>query len=601
MTMKKEEILRLTNGGLDVFRHYVPGNWQVGKNFRNPFYADKNASFSIYLNKNTGCYCMMDFGCPDYAGDCFALVALLEGRRCSDRADFVAVLDKIAADLHLSAPVSVASAAPSRKADQLPSSRRITATAEHPLRADETAWWAKFGITPEVLDCYHVSAVDEIIFPKGRKRATAAEPVFLYRYGDGERCTRKLYAPCSSHRFFYLSKYEGHYFGLEQLPPKGKMVVVTGGEKDVLTLASVSIPALSLNSETAAVDEVLLRMLKTRFAHIVFLYDTDETGIRCSREAVRTWEKHYPVVRVQLPLSGSKTEKDISDYVRMQLEEGFAPEAVAAQVKTFIREAIRTKEDETLSPYLISLSAPPVKPDTLFRFGQEPMAAAGSLVCITGGTGTGKSNYAAAMLAGTLNTVLDDIDTLGVRALPNAEQKAVLLFDTEQSGYQSFENLQRLLRRAHVEEQPDYLTVANLSPVPRSERQSLIERTLEIVARRHGGVYCMVIDGLADLISSANDEEEAVRIVEWAHRLAEKYQMVLISIVHTAGMPEKVRGHLGSELTRKASAVVDIEVDKKTQHSVVKPLKLREGSVRQAGVNRFGWCEKAGMHVSLRA
>ncbi len=202
--MKKEEILRLTNGGLDVFRHYVPGNWQVDKNFRNPFYADKNASFSIYLNKKTGCYCMMDFGCTDYAGDCFALVALLEGRRCSHRADFVAVLDKIAADLHLSAPVSAAPAMSPRPADRLSSSRRITATAEHPLRADETVWWAKFGITPEVLERYRVSAVDEIVFPQGCKRATAAEPVFLYRYGGGERCTRKLYAPCSNHRFFYL-------------------------------------------------------------------------------------------------------------------------------------------------------------------------------------------------------------------------------------------------------------------------------------------------------------------------------------------------------------------------------------------------------------
>ncbi len=99
-----------------------------------------------------------------------------------------------------------------------------------------------------------------------------------------------------------------------------------------------------------------------------------------------------------------------------------------------------------------------------------------------------------------------------------------------------FENLQRLLLRAHVDEQPDYLTVANLSPVLRNEHQSL---TLEIAAHRHGSIYCMVIDGLADLISSANDEEETARIVEWAHRLAEKYRMVLISIVHAAGMPEK--------------------------------------------------------------
>ncbi len=598
--MNKEEIIRLTNGGLDVFRHYVPGNWQVGKNFRNPFYADKNASFSIYLNKKTGCYSMMDFGCPDYAGDCFALVAQLEGRRCSDPTEFRVILDKIAADLHLIPTNGAATVSSIAKADRLPSSRRITATAEHPLTADERAWWAKFGISSEVLERYRVSAVGEIIFPKGRKRATAAEPVFLYRYGTGERCTHKLYAPCSDHRFFYLSKYDGQYFGMEQLPPKGEAVIVTGGEKDVMTLASMGLSAISLNSETATMDEALLRLLKERFAHIVFLYDTDETGIRCSTEAVRTWEKNYPVVRVQLPLSGSKKEKDISDYVRIRLEEGVGREEIASQVKRFIDEAIRAKEDEMLSPYLIRLSTPPVKPKTVFRFQYEPMAAAGNLICITGGAGTGKSNYAAAMLAGTLNTVMEEVDTLGVQVTPNVEQKAVLLFDTEQSGYQSYENLQRLLQRAHVEQQPDYLTVANLCPVPRMERKALIERTLEIAARRHGGVYCLVIDGLADLISSANDEEEAVQIVEWGHRLAEQYGMVFISIVHTAGLPEKVRGHLGSELTRKASAIVDIEIDKKTQDSVVKPLKLRQGSVRKAGICRFGWCEKRQMHVLLQ-
>lgn len=246
------------------------------------------------------------------------------------------------------------------------------------------------------------------------------------------------------------------------------------------------------------------------------------------------------------------------------------------------------------------MSKPPVKPEAVLRINYSTMAAAGGLVCITGGSGTGKSNYAAAIVAGTLNTVIGgEVDTLGVQVSPNVEQKAVLLFDTEQSGYQSYENLERLVHRAGITEQPDYLQMANLCPMPRGERQAFIERTLEIASRRHNGVYCTVIDGLADLIGSANDEEEAVRIVEWAHRLAEKYQMVLITIVHTAGMPEKVRGHLGSELTRKASAVVDLETDKRSGNSVVKVLKLREGSVRGAGMSMFGWNEQRKMHISM--
>ena len=76
------------------------------------------------------------------------------------------------------------------------------------------------------------------------------------------------------------------------------------------------------------------------------------------------------------------------------------------------------------------------------------------------------------------------------------------------------------------------------------------------------------------LQASANDEEEAVRLIEWLHGLAQKYNTVIISVVHTAGIPEKVRGHIGSELTRKSSAVIDIETDRKKNCSVVKVLKL---------------------------
>lgn len=595
--MNKEEILEQTNGGLNVFRHYVPGNWHEGKNFFNPFYKDTHASFSIYKDKKTKVYHMKDFGNPDYSGDCFALVALLEGLRCADKTDFMTVLEKISKDLNL----TVTTAAPAASAKPLlPSSRRISATAEHPLTAAELAWWAKFGITAEVLERYHVSAVSEIVFPQGCKKATAAEPVFLYRFSDSVRSTRKLYAPCSSHRFLYLAKYDNQYFGFEQLPSKGETVIVTGGEKDVMTLASVGLPAFCLNSETAALEESLLMTLKQRFAHILLMYDADETGIRCSKELCRQWEGKYPVGRMQLPLKGDKTGKDVSDYVRDSLAAGVGHEAVAAQLHTWVRQVTYAREEDAVSPYLIRMSKPPVKPEAVLRINYSTMAAAGGLVCITGGSGTGKSNYAAAIVAGTLNTVIgEEVDTLGVQVSPNVEQKAVLLFDTEQSGYQSYENLERLVHRAGITEQPDYLQMANLCPMPRGERQAFIERTLEIASRRHNGVYCTVIDGLADLIGSANDEEEAVRIVEWAHRLAEKYQMVLITIVHTAGMPEKVRGHLGSELTRKASAVVDLETDKRSGNSVVKVLKLREGSVRGAGMSMFGWNEQRKMHISI--
>ncbi|MCD7925379.1 MAG: AAA family ATPase [Bacteroides sp.] len=598
--MEKAEILRQTNGGLDVFRHYVPGQWNVGKLFKNPFYHDTHASFNIYYDKHSATYRMKDFGNPDYDGDCFTLVAMLNGRNCTDKEDFVTVMDTITHDMNLFLSTKSKAGHACAPSTVIASAVRSSSTGmrinERAFTASELDWWKAYGITPDVLARYRVTAVSDVEFANGaRLVATAELPVFSYRFHSGEECTQKLYSPYSSrNRFMYPKKVDGQLFGYDRLPPTGEAVVLTGGEKDVLTVSSLGIPAFCLNSETATLDEALLTGLRERFQKVIVLYDTDETGLRASE---KLWKLHS-LHRIVLPLEGSKTEKDISDYVKKELVRGLSFEEITLQFRAWVDEC-KSAVEEAQEPYLIRLDVPPAQPYRVLSMGFQSVASAGGLVCITGGPGTGKSNYAGAIVSGTLHTVLEEsIDTLGIQVSPNVERKAVLLFDTEQSNHQSFDNLKRVLARAGVARQPDYLQVMNLCRMPRSERQAFIEKSLEYAAGKYNGIYCMVIDGLADLIGSANDEDEAVRIVEWAQGLAEKYQMVLISIVHTAGLPEKVRGHLGSELTRKASAVIDIETDKKSGNSLVKVLKLREGSAAQAGMCMFGWDEKVKMHVT---
>ena len=92
---KKEEILARTSNGLDVFRHYLPVKWRVGRNFLNPLYADSKASCNVYYDRRSGTYRMKDFGNGDYSGDCFFLVAKLKGLDCRNAADFVEVLHTI--------------------------------------------------------------------------------------------------------------------------------------------------------------------------------------------------------------------------------------------------------------------------------------------------------------------------------------------------------------------------------------------------------------------------------------------------------------------------------------------------------------------------
>lgn len=95
----------------------------------------------------------------------------------------------------------------------------------------------------------------------------------------------------------------------------------------------------------------------------------------------------------------------------MKLADGIPQREITAQFRLWIEEA-KSPEEETLEPYLVRHDLPPMKPDRILSINFQSVASAGGLVCITGGPGTGKSNYAAAILSGTLHTVLGENSSL---------------------------------------------------------------------------------------------------------------------------------------------------------------------------------------------
>lgn len=80
------------------------------------------------------------------------------------------------------------------------------------------------------------------------------------------------------------------------------------------------------------------------------------------------------------------------------------------------------------------------------------------------------------------------------------------------------------------------------------------------------------------MINSANDEGESIAVVETLYRLTGIYNTCIVSVLHFVPNGLKLRGHLGSELQRKASIIISIERDKEPEMSVVKALKVQEGS-----------------------
>ena len=603
----KEDILLLTDKGLAVFKYYIPFSFKLGRNFLNPLYKDSKASCNVYFDRRNGMYKMKDFGNDDYSGDCFALVGKLNGLNCKEPKDFVQIL-AIIRDMHLglsdksemriSSTTSVPVIAEVTHVPKRKKARPYT-LAQKSFTAAELAFWGESGITQEVLKLFQVVSLKKFSSENNEGKpfsivATDKEPVFGYT----AKQYVKVYRPHSEMRFLYAGDFgENYCFGLEQLPAKGDLLFITGGEKDVMSLTVHGFHAICFNSETVTIPVGIIHRLSFRFKHIVLLYDVDKAGLDSSAKQELAL-KNYGVKRLLLPLEGTKVEKDISDFFRL----GNSREDL---IKLFL-DYLDTIYSETMSALKsceVDFNNPPPVAQMVVSVNDVPLGTQGNILCITGGEGTGKSNYVTALIAGAIgqsdNNKDKVMDTLGVSVCENSKRKAILFYDTEQSEVQTYKNITNLLRCCGRETMPEYLKVYCLTGMSRKERLQAIIQSMDKFHYQFRGIHMVVIDGIADLIKGANDETESIAVVEELYRLTGIYNTCIVTILHFIPSGLKLRGHLGSELQRKAAAILLIEKDTDPSVSVVKALKVRDGSPLDVPIMQFAWDKDAGMHVYL--
>ena len=603
----KEDILLLTDKGLAVFKYYIPFSFKLGRNFLNPLYKDSKASCNVYFDRRNGMYKMKDFGNDDYSGDCFALVGKLNGLNCKEPKDFVQIL-AIIRDMHLglsdksemriSSTTSVPVIAEVTHVPKRKKARPYT-LAQKSFTAAELAFWGESGITQEVLKLFRVVSLKKFSSENNEGKpfsiaATDKEPVFGYT----AKQYVKVYRPHSEMRFLYAGDFgENYCFGLEQLPAKGDLLFITGSEKDVMSLTVHGFHAICFNSETVTIPVGIIHRLSFRFKHIVLLYDVDKAGLDSSAKQELAL-KNYGVKRLLLPLAGTKVEKDISDFFRL----GNSREDL---IKLFL-DYLDTIYSETMSALKsceVDFNNPPPVAQMVVSVNDVPLGTQGNILCITGGEGTGKSNYVTALIAGAIgqsdNNKDKVMDTLGVSVCENSKRKAILFYDTEQSEVQTYKNITNLLRCCGRETMPEYLKAYCLTGMSRKERLQAIIQSMDKFHYQFRGIHMVVIDGIADLIKGANDETESIAVVEELYRLAGIYNTCIVTILHFIPSGLKLRGHLGSELQRKAAAILSIEKDTDPSVSVVKALKVRDGSPLDVPIMQFAWDKDVRMHVYL--
>ncbi|MBC7747873.1 MAG: AAA family ATPase [Methylotenera sp.] len=311
MSITKESVFENISS-YDILNHYLQpyhntGRLISGKNINNPFLAEKQKtpSFNIFCALPQHEWRYKDFATGD-EGSCFDLVMKLLNQ------SFPEALETINRDhcLNLETTTNTTQTPKQTTSEE---SKVNFSVKKRPFNNAELAFWQKYGISLDTLQRYNVAAVEEFtnICKEGKSyNIRCNTEKFIFAYDNGSWL--KLYKPLDEkqYKFQYLgTKEQGYIFGWSQLPTKGENIFITGGEKDVMSLAAQGFNAISLNSETATLEKGIADVLKLRFKNIIVLYDNDTTGVKQS-ELLVVEHNFYKITLPSIPYNG----KDISDF-----------------------------------------------------------------------------------------------------------------------------------------------------------------------------------------------------------------------------------------------------------------------------------------------
>jgi DNA replication protein DnaC len=306
-----------------------------------PLREDNHPSLSIYQNSKNAKWLYHDFGTGE-TGDIYDFAAQLYG--LDIKTQFPEILNKIADDMQIDAisdadmlkvlhpnwnapfdipipgmkersrPVGITSTRNLKRSSSQEDSRfTLDIIPFANITKQHRKWMNQYGITEATMRLLKASFIkgyttyEYDIIPI-QKRLPKDEIWIAYGV-DG--CA-KLYCP-SPKTFRYLGKKPKNYvFGTKAQFEDETVVLLTGGEKDVLTLRSHGIEACCLNSESQLPNQRFLydNYFQKRYKMAV-LYDLDPTGAIQSQKI----KEKFGLPIINLPdWVSDKGGKDVSDF-----------------------------------------------------------------------------------------------------------------------------------------------------------------------------------------------------------------------------------------------------------------------------------------------
>lgn len=338
-------------------------------------------------------------------------------------------------------------------------------------------------------------------------------------------------------------------YGWEHAKRVGNTLYITEGEEDTQALRHIlketspnpeyDYAVVSLTSGVNTVKTTLGRMLpeiKSRFKDVVIVFDTDEAGIRASKEA----KKILPEARIAL-----LPEKDANDCLRSG--------RLKAARNACVFQSRATMGNTTLP--LSSVIADAMKdPEwglsypwaalTDFTYGQRK----GELVSIGGGTGTGKTLIGHELAAWnakvhgwhTLMIMMEETSVITAKSIAGKIDNVPyhVPIDKLDKPYDVNQLEQTLINLS------PYITLWDISTI--TDPETLLEQIEEVITSTGMGLDCVMIDNMTTMSEGLNASETNDFIGTVASsmgKLALKFDLEIILFSHLNSPPRGARSH----------------------------------------------------------
>ena len=284
----------------DIYSYYV-GQFKIGKLFNSPLRSDdKNPSFAIFKGMN-GKLFFKDHGSGE-GGNAIKFIKLYKGIQTRDELE--RELLRIVRKMNPNSGNAIRTY--SYSVDSGPTDIGIV---RQPFTDVDKQYWKQFHISLDTLKKFQVFSIKYFLCNRV-VRGTYKEnsPMYAYKVDD----KFKIYRPLASKYTKWRTNLTNwNVQGLSEIPKEGgNLLIITKSLKDVMCLYEMGFNARAASSETTFIPDNILQSLRSKWKHIVILYDRDKTGMLESRKYSRQYKLDAIFVHKKFKA------KDISDAVK---------------------------------------------------------------------------------------------------------------------------------------------------------------------------------------------------------------------------------------------------------------------------------------------